>query len=231
MKYFLVYLLLILCDQVYACTHTCRITDTFGDGWNGGVIKIQVNGVDVLTNIGPTLPGAGPLDFTFSANAGDVIAVIQTTAGSWPSEMRAQILDCGGNSLLGPIQPVSGAGTTVAGVCGTSMSISSATVSQSSTSSLTNCSTNSQIVRLEITASGSCSALTVTQIQTNFSGTAAAGNVSSAKIYYTGTSTTFSTGTLFGSGTASTSTYNINGSQALVAGTNYFWLTYTLYIE
>lgn len=108
------------------------------------------------------------------------------------------------------------------------MSITGSTVFQASIATLTNCSTNSQIVCLQITTTGSSSAKTLTQIQTNLTGTAAASNISSAKIYYTGTSGTFSTSTLFGSGTASTSIYSINGSQVLSTGTNYFWLTYDL---
>ncbi len=217
---------------IHACTHTARLTDTYGDGWNGGIVKIQVNGVDVLTNVGATFTsgsgGAGVQDYTFSANAGDVIAVIETAAGSWSTEMRVEILDGASLSILAAHDPVSGAGTTVAGSCPSPMSIVSSTVTQSSTSSLTNCSSNSQIVRLEIVTSGAGSPKSVTQIQTNFTGTAIAGNISLAKIYSTGTSSTFSTTTLFGTGTASATTYNINGSQVLSAGTNYFWLTYNL---
>lgn len=82
------------------CNHTCRITDTYGDGWNGGTVKVQVNGVDVLLNVGSTFTGGfGPVNFTFSCNSGDLITVIETAAGSWPTEMRVEILDGNGNSL------------------------------------------------------------------------------------------------------------------------------------
>ncbi len=214
------------------CTHTARLTDTYGDGWNGGIVKVQVNGVDVLTNVGSTFTsgsgGAGVQDYTFSANAGDVITVIETAAGSWSTEMRVEILDGASLSILASHDPVSVIGTSVSGSCPSAMTIVSSTVTQSSTSSLTNCSSNSQIIRLEIVTSGSGSPKSVTQIQTNFTGTAIAGNIGSAKIYATGTSSTFSTSTLFGSGTASATTYSINGTQVLSAGTNYFWLTYNL---
>lgn len=213
----------------YACTHTVRLTDTYGDGWNGGTVKIQVNGVDVLTNIGSTFTtGSGPIDFTFSANTGDVIGVIETAAGSWPTEMRVAILDGGGSTILAALDPTTGAGNTVAGNCPAAMAISTATVVQASSASLLNCSSNSQIVCLQVTTTGASSPITLTQIQTSFTGTAASGNVSSAKIYSTGTSSTFATTTLFGSGTASTTTYNINGSQVLSSGVNYFWLAYDL---
>ena len=221
-------LVLFLSHTTFSCTHTARITDTYGDGWNGGTVKIQVNGVDVLTNVGSTFTsGAGPYDFTFSASAGATINVVQSVAGSWPSEMRVEILDGGSFSILGPINPVS-TGTTVSGSCPAAMAISSATVVQASTASVLNCSSNATIVCLQIVTTGASSPITITQIQTSFSGKASASNVSSAKIYATGTSSTFSTTTLFGSGTASTTTYSINGSQALSTGTNYFWLTYNL---
>lgn len=219
-------------QKTYACTHTARLTDTFGDGWNGGLIKIQVNGVDILTDVGSTFTsgsgGSGLQDYTFSANAGDVISVIETAAGSWSTEMRVEILDGANLSILGPLDPTGGLGNTVIASCPSPMVISSSTVTQSSTATLTNCSSNSQIIRLEIIATGAGSPKTVTQIQTNLTGTALASTISSAKIYATGTSSTFATTTLFGTGTASTSTYSINGSQVLSAGTNYFWLVYNL---
>ncbi len=232
--FFLQFLFIIGClisFNSFSCTHTIRLTDTFGDGWNGGRVKVQVNGADVLTDLGSTFTsgsgGAGVQDYTFSANAGDVIAVIETTAGSYPAEMRAEILDGLSYSILVAHDPVSGAGTTVTGSCA-AMSISSSTVVQSSSASISNCSSNVQIVCLQIVTVGASSPKSVTQIQTNLTGTAVAGNISSSKIYYTGLSSTFATTTLFGSGTISASTYNIDGTQSLSNGTNYFWLIYNL---
>ncbi len=110
----------------------------------------------------------------------------------------------------------------------TPMVYTSSTVTQTSTASTINCASNVQIVRLEITTTGATSPLTLTNIQTNFTGTAPIAGVSASRVYYTGTSTSFATTTLFGSGTPSTSAYNISGSQALTTGTNYFWLVYDL---
>jgi hypothetical protein len=57
--------------------------------------------------------------------------------------------------------------------------------------------------------------------------TAAATDVAVARLYYTGTSSTFATGTLFGSVTApGTSIRTVSGNQTLQPGTNYFWLAY-----
>ncbi len=108
------------------------------------------------------------------------------------------------------------------------MTFTSSTVTQSSSATVVNCATDAQIARLEIVTSGTALPLTLTQIQSQFAGTAVFGNVSSTKIYYTGSSATFSTSTLFGSTTPTAGTYNINGSQTLGAGSNYFWLVYDL---
>lgn len=210
------------------CLHTIRLTDTFGDGWNGGVVKVQVNGVDVLTNL-TFASGFGPVDFTFLASTSDVIRVIETSAGSFPTEMRAQVLDGGGTSIIAVHDPTTGAGTSGTGNCPPPMVITALTVTQASTANASRCDGNQQIVCLQITTTGATSPKTVTQIQTNVSGTAGVGAMSGADIFYTGTSNTFTSSTLFGSNASpSTSTYNINGSQVLTTGVNYFWLVYDL---
>lgn len=63
------------------CTHTIILTDTYGDGWNGGTVSVSVGGVVVLNNI-TLASGAGPLNFNFTASTGQVIRVYRTAAGS-----------------------------------------------------------------------------------------------------------------------------------------------------
>lgn len=210
------------------CNHTCRITDTFGDGWNGGTVKVQVNGLDVLVNVGSTFTtGSGPINFTFSCASGDLITVIETAAGSWPTEMRVEILDGTGASLGAPFDPNT-TGTNFNGLCPGPMSYASSTVTQSSTATIPNCGIDEQIVCLQVTMTGATSPLVMTQIRPNFSGTSPVGAIALSKIYYTGTSSTFATTTLFGSAVPTVAPYNINGSQTLVNGVNYFWLVYDL---
>ena len=230
MKRCLTVLLTLLCAGAVnaACNHTCRITDTYGDGWNGGTVKVQVNGVDVLLNVGSTFTsGAGPVNFTFSCNSGDLITVIETAAGSWPTEMRVEILDGNGTSLGAPFDPSSG-GTNFTGLCPGPMVYSSSTTTQSSTAAIANCGIDEQIVCLQITVTGNTSPLSVTQIRPNFAGTSAVSAISLSKIYYTGTSNVFATTTMFGSAVPTVAPYNINGSQTLSMGVNYFWLVYDL---
>ena len=214
------------------CNHTIRLTDTYGDGWNGGTVSVSVNGVNVLTNI-TLASGGGPLDITFSANTGNTIRVYETAAGSYDYEMRFQVFDGGMTSIIAQQDPAAGTattgGSTGTGNCPPPMTITAATVVQSSATNSARCGVNQQVVCLQITTTGVTTPISVTQIRTNFSGTAGVTALSNADIYYSGTSSTFSTTTLFGSNASPTvATYNINGTQNLATGINYFWLIYDL---
>lgn len=215
-----------------SCTHTLRMTDTFGDGWNGGTVSVSVNGSVVLANV-TLASGFGPSDLTFNAATGDLIRVYETAAGSFPTEMLVQVLDGGMTSIIVAHDPVAGTATTGGntgnGNCPPPMVITSATVVQASSANASRCDANQEIVCLQITTTGASNPITVTQIQTNFSGTAGVGALSGADVFYTGTSNSFSPATLFGSNASPTvATYSINGSQQLMTGTNYFWLAYDL---
>ena len=99
-----------------SCTHQIYLTDTWGDGWNGGAVSVSVNGLTVLSNI--TLnSGLGPAIFNFTASSGQTIRVWRTTAGIYPSEMRVQIRNNTGTILLNTIQPVVGSATSGGYTC------------------------------------------------------------------------------------------------------------------
>ncbi len=89
--------------------------------------------------------------------------------------------------------------------------------------------TNQEIIRVKIETQYTGSPLSATSFTFNTLGTTAVSDISSAKVYYTGTSAVFSTATAFGTAYASPSgAFTITGSQALNAGTNYFWLAYNV---
>ncbi len=112
------------------------------------------------------------------------------------------------------------------------MTYVSSTTTQSSTASLIQSAVNQQIIRLEVTVTGGSSPLNMTQINFTTNGTTAPADIANARVFYTGTSTTFATTTPFGITTASPNgAFSISGSQPLsgtVSGniTNYFWLVY-----
>jgi hypothetical protein len=89
-----------------SCTHTIQRTDTWGDGWNGGLVSVSVNGVTVLSNL--SCVGAGPTSSNFTATAGQIIRVWRTSAGSYPYEMRIRVISSSGAVVINTIEPLSG---------------------------------------------------------------------------------------------------------------------------
>jgi hypothetical protein len=87
---------------------------------------------------------------------------------------------------------------------------------------------NQSIIRVKIVTTGTLSPLSLTSLTLNANGTTAIGdiNAATAKVYYTGSSTTFSTSTLFGSLTPTIANFTVTGTQILSEGNNYFWLAY-----
>jgi hypothetical protein len=96
-------------------------------------------------------------------------------------------------------------------------------------------STNNAIIGIQVVTNGICGTFNLTQLNLDVNGGNGLGtdnaaiDISNAKIYYTGTSATFAAVAQFGSTVVSpTGTFNVTGSQAIQAGTNYFWLTYDI---
>ncbi|MBK8817912.1 MAG: hypothetical protein IPN49_02025 [Saprospiraceae bacterium] len=87
---------------------------------------------------------------------------------------------------------------------------------------------NQEIIRIQVVTAGTLSPLSLTSLDLNATGTSFITdiNATTAKVYYTGASTTFSTGTLFGATTPTIATFTVAGTQTLASGNNYFWLAY-----
>ena len=113
----------------------------------------------------------------------------------------------------------------------TPMVFVSSTTTQTNTSTIETCSVDSEIIGIQVVTSGTVTPIDLTQmiIQTTGS-TNPLADIGNIDIYYTGTSATFTTGTLFGSSAAAATGVNITipGSQTLANGTNYFWLAYDM---
>jgi hypothetical protein len=119
--------------------------------------------------------------------------------------------------------------------CPANMAYVSSTVGNQTTTSVGAGSVDASIVRLDVVVSGQANPLNVTSFTCNTNGSTSpvTNNVSTGKVYYTGTSTTFSTTTLVGSvAIAADGSFTITGNQALTGGltntTNYFWLAYDI---
>jgi GEVED domain-containing protein/putative BNR repeat neuraminidase len=89
-------------------------------------------------------------------------------------------------------------------------------------------STNVQIIQVQVATSGSLLPRSATRLAFNTFGTTnPAADIATAKVYYTGLSSTFSTSTQFGSNVSGPNgAFSVTGSQQLANGTNYFWLVY-----
>ncbi len=72
-------------------TYQVALQDSYGDGWNGGLLTVMVNGNAVLVDI-TMESGAGPDYHDFEANQGDEITTVYTP-GSWADENYYAILD------------------------------------------------------------------------------------------------------------------------------------------
>jgi len=125
---------------------------------------------------------------------------------------------------------LSGISTAQFGLGTTTCTAPTATVAQNNTNEIAQGSTNNEIIRIAVSAYGTTCLDNVTQFNFNTTGsTAAASDISNAKVYYTGTSSTFATGTLFGSlGSAPNGAFSITGSQTLTNDLEYFWLSYDI---
>jgi hypothetical protein len=90
---------------------------------------------------------------------------------------------------------------------------------------------NHHILGVEIVTSGAGSPLSATSFSFNTTGTSAivTNNIANARLWFTGTSNVFATGTQVGGTIAAPNgVFTITPSVTLYNGTNYFWLTYDI---
>lgn len=109
----------------------------------------------------------------------------------------------------------------------TTMSYSSSTTAQANTSAVPQNIDDVEIIQIPVVIAGTCNGINLTQFNFNTTGcTNAAVDITDAKVYYTGNTNSFSPANLFGTYNAPSGSYTITGTQALMNGTNYFWLCY-----
>ena len=111
---------------------------------------------------------------------------------------------------------------------GINMSFDSILVVKNNNNALLNYN-NQPVINIQVYTSGNSNTLSATQLDLNASGTVNMSDISKAKIFYTGASSTFAATNQFGS-TINSPSFGLifNGSQTLVNGNNNFWLTYDI---
>ncbi|MDD5363100.1 MAG: BNR-repeat neuraminidase N-terminal domain-containing protein, partial [Ignavibacteria bacterium] len=111
----------------------------------------------------------------------------------------------------------------------TPMAYTSSTTTQV-TGNVSRNSTNNAIIGIPVTMAGILSPINLTQL--NFTTTGSTNpttDIANAKVYFTGSSNSFATGTQFGSTVVSPNgSFSVTGTQTLADGINYFWLSYDL---
>jgi hypothetical protein len=114
-------------------------------------------------------------------------------------------------------------------VVSTPMTFVSASADQPVPAKVDGNSTDAEIIRLAVTMSATGAPISASSFALSTDGSATpATNISSAKIYYTGTSGTFSTAQLIGTTNGPNGTFTVAGNQSLLNGINYFWLAYAV---
>jgi gliding motility-associated-like protein len=82
--------------SVPCCDYTLEMTDSYGDGWNGGQMDILINGVSQ----GPFTLSSGSIGTqVIPVCNGDIIQIDYTVVGQFPWEVGYAFLDASGNIL------------------------------------------------------------------------------------------------------------------------------------
>ncbi len=78
------------------CDYTLELFDSFGDGWNGSTLTVNVNGVETMY----TIPAGGDeATFTFEALS-NLPVVISYSPGAFENEVTYNVLDPSGNVIF-----------------------------------------------------------------------------------------------------------------------------------
>jgi hypothetical protein len=75
-----------------ACNYTFRLTDSYGDGWNGASMQVRI-GTTVVATLGSTFTTGTQLDVPVSLCGGTTYNLFYLAGGSYASEVGIQILD------------------------------------------------------------------------------------------------------------------------------------------
>jgi hypothetical protein len=173
--------------------------------------------------------------FTSSTDLHINSGLSQSYLESTGATLAAVTTDFDGDARPGPAGSTNGGGTAYDigadefdGVPYPAMTYTSSTLTQSNIAYVLPSSTNNQIIGFEVVTSGVLNPLELTQFSLDLTGTAVAGtDFTNAKIFFTGTSSTFATTMQYGTTIATpTASFSVAGTQFLSGGANYFWLTF-----
>jgi len=203
--------------------------------WYSGTSSTFATGTQFGTGTTPQAPGTNTVisgsqtlatgtnyfwvtyDITAGATAGNVVDAVFQNVDVGGLQTPTTTTPAGNRSIVGAPP----------------MTYTSSTVAQASTNNVYPGNTNQEILRVSIVTTGTLNPLAISSFRLQTDGSSAPTmDLTNTKIFYTGTSSTFSTasqfGTTYNSPPAAGTNYNITGNQTLAEGTNYFWVTYDL---
>jgi Concanavalin A-like lectin/glucanases superfamily/Bacterial Ig-like domain/N-terminal domain of BNR-repeat neuraminidase/Secretion system C-terminal sorting domain len=182
---------------------------SLGSAVVGSTVRVYIDGVQVGTAVTPDSGGSWLRTYS---------GLPALTSGTHTVYATAQL----------PGQLVSAPSATNTFTVQVPATYSSSAVVQASTARVVAGSTNQEILRVAIVIGGGPDApISATSFTFTTTGSTTPADIAAARVYYTGTSTAFTTTNQFGSATANPNgTFTITGARQLVTGTNYFWLAY-----
>ncbi|MFN5223515.1 MAG: GEVED domain-containing protein, partial [Bacteroidota bacterium] len=81
-----------------SCSYIFRLTDTFGDGWNGAQMQVR-QGTSVVATLGSTFTTGTSLDVPVTLSSTTSYNLFWSVQGSWPDEVGIQILNEAGTVI------------------------------------------------------------------------------------------------------------------------------------
>jgi gliding motility-associated-like protein len=89
-----------ICAPANQCNYTFRLTDSFGDGWNGALMEVRQNGVVVATLGSTFTTGAGPVNITVPICHGIPFDLYWTVGGLYSGEVGISIIEPLGSTTI-----------------------------------------------------------------------------------------------------------------------------------
>jgi hypothetical protein len=197
------------------------------------VVTVPSNGS--TTNATPSFGGTAPAGSTVRVYVDGVLISGTATAngsGNWVRAFSGTALTSGSHTVYAtaqlPNQLVSAPSPTNTFMVQVVATYTSSTAAQASTARVVAGSTDQAILQVAIVIGGGPDApLSATSFTFTTTGSTSPADITAARVYYTGTSSTFATTNQFGSAFANPNgSFTIGGTRQLVTGSNYFWLVY-----
>ncbi|MFM7766928.1 MAG: GEVED domain-containing protein, partial [Bacteroidota bacterium] len=80
------------------CNYIFRLTDSFGDGWNGATMQVR-QGATVVTTLGPTFTNGSTIDIPVTLAGNTPYTLFYVNGGTYPSEVGLQIINQSNTTL------------------------------------------------------------------------------------------------------------------------------------